>query len=75
MYINISFLVADISFVDIVEKPSNFRLSLIGILSVYIFMVHKRAIGILIVGFLVIILMKIMKKLDWKRFAFLFSSL
>lgn len=57
-------------FVDIVEKPSNFRLSLIGILSVYIFMVHKRAIGILIAGFLVIILMKIMKKLDWKRFAF-----
>lgn len=50
------------------EKSSTGRFVLVGVLTVYIYMVHQRSIGILIASVSVILIMKAFNKINWKQF-------
>lgn len=54
-------------FAGVNEKSSNYRFILIGLLSVYVYMVHQRTLGILMASLLVILLMKVFNNINWKQ--------
>ncbi len=59
-------------FAGLNEKSSNYKFILIGFLSIYAYIIHQRALGILIASISVILLMKIFNKINWKQFLYVF---
>lgn len=55
-------------FTNLNDKSSKHKFILIGILSVYVYIVHQRALGILIASITVILLMRLCNKINWKQF-------
>lgn len=60
---------------DVIEKPANWRLLVLSILSVYLYIVHQRTLGILAAVVLFIALLKLLKRLSWKGFFIFFGVL
>ena len=55
-------------FAGLNEKSSTYKFVLIGFLSVYAYVVHQRALGILIASIIVVLLMKHLNKIKMKQF-------
>lgn len=55
-------------FLGLNKSTSNFKLILLGVLSGFVYVIHQRALGILIASVIVIIIMKIYKKINLKQF-------
>lgn len=55
-------------FLGLNEKSNNIKFISIGFLSIYVYVIHQRALGILVASLLVIILMKIFKKINWTQY-------
>lgn len=54
-------------FVDLNETSSNYKFMLIGFLSVYLYMIHQRSLGVLIASIIVILFMKLLQKINLKQ--------
>ena len=55
-------------FVGLDEKASSYKFVLIGFLSIYLYVIHQRALGILIASISVILMMKLLNKIKLKQF-------
>ena len=55
-------------FVGLNEESRSYRFVLIGFLSVYAYSVHQRALGILVASIIIVLLMKLLKKINLKQF-------
>ncbi|MFD3259456.1 hypothetical protein ACE3MQ_12670 [Paenibacillus lentus] len=54
-------------FLDINKNTSIWKFLLIGFLLVYAYTIHQRALGVLVAGIIVILIMKFSKHLTWKQ--------
>jgi len=54
-------------FLDLGQESANYKFFLIGFLSIYMYTVHQRALGILIASILVVLIMKILKNINYKQ--------
>lgn len=54
-------------FADLNETSSNYKFFLIGFLSMYSYMIHQRALGVLIASIIVVIVMNVLDKINLKQ--------